>query len=92
MCQDAETESGFGTAVMLQMGFRSGVAVPVTTSSGVWGTVIVFGERPGVFGAEEIAFLSAFAAVLLLSRVVTMARSGVRPGVRRAGMRAAHGP
>lgn len=63
VCSDGETETRFDTSTMSSVGFRSGAAVPITTSAGVWGALIVFGAEPNLFDDTDIAFLSAVAGV-----------------------------
>jgi diguanylate cyclase (GGDEF)-like protein len=64
VCSDAVTETRFDTSAMSTVGFRSGAAVPVMTSIGVWGVLLVYGTEPNLFDDTDIAFLSAVAGVL----------------------------
>ncbi|KQU47036.1 hypothetical protein ASG84_07800 [Rhodococcus sp. Leaf278] len=64
VCSDIDSETRFDTSAMSTMGFRSGVAVPITIGTGLWGALILFGRIPHLFGDGDIAFVSAVAGVL----------------------------
>ncbi len=64
VCSDIDSETRFDTSAMSAMGFRSGVAVPITIGTGLWGALILFGRTPHLFGDGDIAFVSAVAGVL----------------------------
>ncbi|MBY4127561.1 GGDEF domain-containing protein [Rhodococcus fascians] len=64
VCSDIDSETRFDTSAMSAMGFRSGIAVPITIGTGLWGALILFGSAPHLFGDGDIAFLSAVAGVL----------------------------
>ncbi len=64
ICLDTEAETRFDTGSMSAANFRSGLAIPIAGSSGVWGSLVVHSREPHEFCDREVSFLDAVAGVL----------------------------